>query len=48
MSLQTLKIEELDEGKIIRITISRAKKLNAMNIPFFTEIRDTFKDINKH
>lgn len=46
MSLTTLKWEELDEGKIIRITISRPKNLNAMNMPFFIEIRDTFKRIN--
>jgi enoyl-CoA hydratase/carnithine racemase len=46
MSLQVLKFEELEEGKIVRVTISRPKNLNAMNMPFFNEIRDTFKHIN--
>ena len=48
MSLQTIKYEELDEGRIIRICINRPKTLNAMNMPFFNEIRDTFKKINEH
>jgi enoyl-CoA hydratase len=30
----------------VRVTISRPKNLNAMNMPFFNEIRDTFKRIN--
>lgn len=46
MSLQTLKFEELDDGKIVRVTISRLKALNAMNFAFFNEIKDTFRRIN--
>ena len=48
MSLSTLKYEELDEGRIIRVSISRPKALNAMNVPFFDEIGKTFKKINEH
>jgi enoyl-CoA hydratase/carnithine racemase len=43
MSLKTLKLEELEDGKIIRITIDRPQRLNAMNEDFFTEIRDAFR-----
>lgn len=47
MSLQTLKVEELDQGKIIRVSLARPKALNTMNPAFFTEISKVFKDINQ-
>lgn len=46
MSLKTLKLEEIDEGKILRITIDRPQRLNAMNEDFFSEVRDTFREVN--
>ena len=46
MSLKTLKLEEIDDGKILRITIDRPQRLNAMNEDFFNEIRDTFRQVN--
>jgi enoyl-CoA hydratase len=39
-------VEELEKGTIIRVTISRVKALNAMNVLFFKEIETLFKKIN--
>ncbi len=39
-------MEELEKGTIIRVTISRVKALNAMNVLFFKEIETLFKKIN--
>ena len=47
MSFETLKVEELEEGKIVRVTISRPKALNAMNLTFFKEIGQLFRNINQ-
>ena len=47
MSFETLKFEQLDEGKIVRVTISRPKALNAMNQTFFKEIGQAFRNINQ-
>jgi enoyl-CoA hydratase/carnithine racemase len=44
----TLRVEELDDGRIIRVNLSRPKSLNAMNLPFFTELGDLFTKINQH
>jgi enoyl-CoA hydratase/carnithine racemase len=37
-SYSTFRVESIDEGKIVRVNISRPKALNAMNMPFFTEL----------
>ena len=39
-------MEELDEGKIIKVAISRPKSLNAMNPTFFKELEQIFTEIN--
>ena len=46
MSLQTLRVEEVDEGKIVRVYLSRPKSMNAMNPTFFKELEHTFRAIN--
>ena len=40
-------MEELDEGQIVRVTISRPKALNAMNQAFFKDIGQAFRNINQ-
>ena len=47
MSFQTLKVEELEQGTIARVTISRPKALNAMNPLFFQELQQAFTKINQ-
>ena len=48
MSYSVFKVEEFDDGKIIKITINRPKALNAMNPAFFEELDKIMDDIEKH
>ena len=47
MSYNAFKVEELQDGQIIKVTINRPKKLNAMNPDFFRELELIFKSINQ-
>lgn len=47
MSFQTIKFEELEQGTIARVSISRPKALNTMNPTFFRELSQVFKNIAK-
>lgn len=47
MSLETLRVEEIDEGQIVRVFLSRPKSMNAMNPTLFKELQSTFKSINE-
>lgn len=47
MSFQTLKVEHLEEGTIVRVSLCRPKSLNAMNPLFFSELAQAFKAIGQ-
>ena len=47
MSFETIKVEELDQGRIIKVSLCRPKTLNAMNPTFFHELQLAFSSINQ-
>jgi enoyl-CoA hydratase/carnithine racemase len=47
MSFQTIKVEDLADGTIVKVSLSRPKALNAMSPLFFTELAQAFKQIDQ-
>lgn len=48
MSYQTIRVEELEGGTIIRITLNRPKVLNAINWTLCEEVGGLLKKLNNH